>query len=187
MQKLEFITPLSRLKSLAPRGRAGSTPAPGARNDAASEFFQPGELFSWVVNPSRKLGLWSFRVFPFTAVPNASGTKPPRKLCGLIRLESCRLSERIRRVSSRDVNTFMHRYSSLNLPLKISIWPFSIGLPGRMNSPLTSWLPGHASRLCREIRSRSPYATALAVGRSFSAAPAPGLTCLFCNILIRKP
>lgn len=80
------------------------------------------------------------------------GVRPSRALCGLWSLYSSRHFSISLFASSRFVNQFSFRHSSLSFPLKLSALPFWYGLPGWMYSHFCprSW---HHFRTVFEVNS----------------------------------
>jgi len=62
----------------------------------------------------------------------SSGVRSPRELCGRSVLYSIRQFSIARRAWAIVRNQCSFRHSSRNLPLKLSTYAFSTGLPGRM-------------------------------------------------------
>src|SRR3954451_13714099 len=59
--------------------------------------------------------------------------RDPSELCGLTSLSSLLHSSIFSFASARSANQLTFKHSSRSLPLKLSMWPFSVGLAGRMN------------------------------------------------------
>ena len=77
---------------------------------------------------------------------NSSGIMYSSELCGRAVLYSTRRSSTVSRPCSSVMNRCSFRHSSLNRPLKLSMYAFSTGFPGVMNASFTPRRHAQASR-----------------------------------------
>ena len=83
------------------------------------------------------------------AIVSGAGGLHPGELCGRSVLYSIRQPSINTFASNNVSNTSRLRSSSRRLPLKLSMYPFSQGLPGLMYSVLTPTLASHPAPLGR--------------------------------------
>src|SRR6267143_4665774 len=103
-----------------------------------------------------------FSAATLTVRANSTGVRFPIEECGLSSLYSRRQAASFRRASTKSKNNSPLRHSSRNLPLKLSMKPFSIGRPGRMKSSFTPRRYAHWSMACE--KNSVPLSTVISFG-----------------------